>query len=171
GDPDGPAVARVFKVERGAAGEKVALARMVSGTAHVRDRVALGDGREGKVTAIAVYDRGGAERRSEVGAGRIARLWGLADVRVGDTLGARAADDSELWHFAPPTLETVVVPAGGTDRRSLRIALERLADEDPRIALRQDEARGEVSLSLYGEVQKEVVQATLARDFGVDVTF
>jgi len=28
-----------------------------------------------------------------------------------------------------------------------------------------------VSVSLYGEVQKEVIQATLASDFGVDVTF
>jgi ribosomal protection tetracycline resistance protein len=171
GRADGPVAARVFKVERGAAGEKVALARMVSGTARVRDRVALGAGREGKITAIAVYDRGAAERRDEVRAGRIARLWGLADVRIGDTIGTPAADDPEPWHFAPPTLETVVVPAGGTDRRALRVALERLAEQDPLIGLRQDAARGEVSVSLYGEVQKEVVQATLAREFGVDVTF
>ena len=31
--------------------------------------------------------------------------------------------------------------------------------------------RQEISVSLYGEVQKEVIQATLADDFGVDVTF
>jgi ribosomal protection tetracycline resistance protein len=29
----------------------------------------------------------------------------------------------------------------------------------------------EVSVSLYGEVQKEVIQATLASDYGIDVTF
>ena len=28
-----------------------------------------------------------------------------------------------------------------------------------------------MSVSLYGEVQKEVIQATLASDFGIDVTF
>ncbi len=28
-----------------------------------------------------------------------------------------------------------------------------------------------MSVSLYGEVQKEVIQATLANDFGIDVTF
>jgi ribosomal protection tetracycline resistance protein len=77
----------------------------------------------------------------------------------------------EPRHFAPPTLETVVVPAAGADRAALRVALDRLAERDPLINLRQDDARQEVSVSLYGEVQKEVIQATLAADFGVDVTF
>src|SRR5213078_2729798 len=30
---------------------------------------------------------------------------------------------------------------------------------------------GELAVSLYGEVQKEVIQATLAADFGIEVTF
>jgi len=46
-----------------------------------------------------------------------------------------------------------------------------IAEQDPLINLRQDERRGEISVSLYGEVQKEVIQAMLASDFGVDVTF
>ena len=75
-----------------------------------------------------------------------------------------------MRHFAPPTLETVVVPGETADRGALRVALDQLAEQDPLIDVRQDDARGEVSLSLYGEVQKEVIQATLADDFGVDVT-
>jgi ribosomal protection tetracycline resistance protein len=37
--------------------------------------------------------------------------------------------------------------------------------------MRQDDIGQEISVSLYGEVQKEVIQATLANDFGIDVTF
>jgi ribosomal protection tetracycline resistance protein len=37
--------------------------------------------------------------------------------------------------------------------------------------LRQDAARGEISVSLYGEVQKEVISATLIREFGIEVSF
>ncbi|MYW44285.1 hypothetical protein GT346_13400, partial [Streptomyces sp. SID161] len=37
----------VFKVERGPAGEKVACARLFSGTLRVRDRTPYGDGRDG----------------------------------------------------------------------------------------------------------------------------
>src|SRR6266851_7350133 len=38
-DIDGPASGRVFKIERGAAGEKIAYVRMFSGTVRTRDRV------------------------------------------------------------------------------------------------------------------------------------
>ncbi len=51
------------------------------------------------------------------------------------------------------------------------MALDQLAEQDPLINLRQDELRQEIFVSLYGEVQKEVIQATLAGDYGVDVTF
>src|SRR5688572_9344944 len=55
-DPvDGPLAGAVFKVERGRAGEKVALVRLFSGTVRVRDRVKIGDS-AGKVTAIAVFE-------------------------------------------------------------------------------------------------------------------
>ncbi|MGW7257281.1 GTP-binding protein [Streptomyces sp. NPDC054834] len=171
GDPEGPLSGTVFKVERGPAGEKVAYARIFSGTLRTRDRIPFGDGPEGgKVTAIGVFEHGTEVRRDSVGAGRIARLWGLGGIRIGDTLGTVRGTAYE-HHFAPPTLETVVVPGPGTDRRSLHLALTRLAEQDPLIDVRHDEVRGETSVSLYGEVQKEVVQATLADEFGLDVTF
>jgi ribosomal protection tetracycline resistance protein len=133
--------------------------------------VCFGDGGEGKVTAVAVFDRGGAGRRDRAQAGEIARLWGLRDVRIGDAIGAPPDGAPPPWRFAPPTLETVVVARAEADRGALHVALDRLAEQDPLIDLRQDDARGELSLSLYGEVQKEVIQATLAGDFGIDVTF
>jgi len=45
------------------------------------------------------------------------------------------------------------------------------AGVDSLINLRQDDGRQELFASLYVEVQKEVIQATLANEFGVDVTF
>jgi ribosomal protection tetracycline resistance protein len=68
-------------------------------------------------------------------------------------------------------LETVVVPRHAVDRGALRVALDQLAEQDPLINVRQDDTRQEISVSLYGEVQKEVIQATLANDFGLDVSF
>jgi ribosomal protection tetracycline resistance protein len=50
-------------------------------------------------------------------------------------------------------------------------ALAQLAEQDPLINLRQDDRRQELSVSLYGEVQKEVIEATLADDFGLEVGF
>ncbi|CAM5655498.1 Tetracycline resistance protein, tetM/tetO subfamily OS=Streptomyces aurantiogriseus OX=66870 GN=GCM10010251_55080 PE=4 SV=1 [Streptomyces aurantiogriseus] len=155
-------------MERGPAGEKIAYARLFSGTLRTRDRVLFG-GREGKVTAISVFDHGTDVRDEAVAAGRIARLWGLAEVRIGDSVGVPRTAPGQV--FAPPTLETVVVPGPDTDPRSLHLALTQLAEQDPLIGLRHDEVRQETSVSLYGEVQKEVVQATLADEYGLDVTF
>lgn len=162
----GPPEGSVFKVERGPAGEKIAYVRMAAGTLRTRDRLAAG-----KVTAIRVFDDGGARPVTEVSAGRIAKVWGLGGVRVGDHLGAAHGDDAAQPHFAPPTLETVVVPRQARDRGALHAALAQLAEQDPLIDLRQDDLRQEVSVSLYGEVQKEVVQATLEAEYGIGVDF
>ena len=169
GDPDGPLTGRIFKIERGSSAEKIAYARMFSGTVHVRDRLRFGSGHENKVTAVAVFERGPAVQRQAVSAGQIGKLWGLAEARIGDRIG-EAAGGAGL-QFPPPTLESAVVPCDPRDRNRLRVALGQLAEQDPLINLRQDDERQEIYVSLYGAVQKEVIQATLADDFHVAATF
>jgi ribosomal protection tetracycline resistance protein len=158
GDALAPVSGTVFKVERGDAGEKIAYVRMRSGTLRVRDRLA-----RDRVTAISVFDRGAAVRSDAVCAGQIGRVWGLGDVRIGDAIGVGAG--AERRYFAPPTLETVVFPLHDADRGALHVALTQLAEQDPLINLRES------SVSLYGEVQKEVIGATLADDYGIEVGF
>jgi ribosomal protection tetracycline resistance protein len=170
GDEDGPVSGTVFKVERGAAGEKISYVRTFSGTVRTRDRLLFGHGSEAKVTAIEVFEHGSTVRSGSVTAGRIGKLWGLGEVRVGDQIGGLRTP-SDDHYFAPPTLETVVVPSSSEDKGTLHLALSRLADQDPLIDLRQDDTRQEISVSLYGEVQKEIIKATLASDFDLDVTF
>ena len=190
GDADGRVSGSVFKIERGSAGEKVAYVRIFSGTVRTRDRLRFfgsadrdhsGREVEEKVTAISVFDHGAGVRRGPVRAGDIGKLWGLSKIRVGDAIGRphTAAEQPHpgdaggpnIGHFAPPTLDTVVAPRRPEDKGALWIALAQLAEQDPLINVRQDDTRHEISVSLYGEVQKEVIQATLANDFGIDVTF
>jgi ribosomal protection tetracycline resistance protein len=170
GVADGPVSGTVFKIERGESGEKIAYVRMFSGTIRTRERLHFGQGLEEKVTAIAVFERGLAVQRPAVSAGAVAKLWGLSEIQVGDRVGETGTDGAG-HQFPPPTLESVVVAAERDDRGRLRIALAQLAEQDPLIDVRQDDSREELSVSLYGEVQKEVIQATLADDFGLQVTF
>jgi ribosomal protection tetracycline resistance protein len=165
GRPDEPLSATVFKVERGPAGERIAYVRMFAGTLRARTRV------HGElVTGIRVFDRGPARPAPQVVAGQIAQLRGPTGLRVGDTLGeppppARRAKA----HFAPPTLEAVIRPARPGDKGALHAALVDLAEQDPLIGLRQDDDRGELYVSLYGEVQKEVLRAMLDEGHGLAV--
>jgi ribosomal protection tetracycline resistance protein len=166
GGSDGgePLSARVFKIERGPEGDRIAYTRVFSGTVSVRDRFDAG-----KVTALRVFADGEEVQRDAVHAGEIAKLWGLGEIQIGDWLGEprRALEH----HFAPPTFESVVEPRDPADGQRLSVALGQLAEQDPLIDVRQDDTRGETSVSLYGEVQREVIEATLAEDYGLVVAF
>ncbi|MFI0738994.1 GTP-binding protein [Streptomyces sp. NPDC021100] len=187
--PAGPAasaapVGTVFAVERGANGEKTAYLRLFSGTLHRRDRVTLhrhgpdGSAGEltGRITALEVVGAPpGADHRLTPGG--IARLRGLPGVRVGDRLGPTPASDDAsgdggvVPRFAPPSLETVVRPRHPEDTPRLYAALAALADQDPLIGTRPLPDGAGTSLLLYGEVQKEIIAATLGEEFGIEAVF
>ena len=166
-DGEGPLRGTVFKIERGPAGEKLAWLCVSHGTLRVRDRITL-DGAEDRVTGIDLADDGGTHEVGSLPAGRIGRVRGLAHARVGDRFGPDAGDERH-W-FAPPSLETVVDPVRERDRGRLHVALTQITEQDPMVGLRRDED-GELAVSLYGEVQKEVLEATLAAEYGVAVSF
>ena len=175
GDAEAPAIGSVFKVERGPAGEKIAFVRMRTGRIRTRDRLRFHSDHEAKVTTISVFGNGTATTSTTVAAGQIGKLWGLADIQIGDTItaadGEQPATAVQGGFFAPPTLETVIAPEKPSDKGNLQVALAQLAEQDPLINLRQDDIRQETYVSLYGEVQKEVIQTTLAAEFGIEVGF
>src|SRR5207253_9034368 len=121
-----------------------------------------------KVTAVSLFDGGSTVRSASVAAGQIGKLWGLGAIQIGDTIGEPGPRARARHSFAPPTLESIVVPRRVSDKAELYVALTQLAEQDPLINVRRNDDRQEISVSLYGEVQKEVIQATLATDFGLD---
>ncbi len=171
GDPGAAFQAQVFKVERGEAGDRIGLVRIRQGRLHSREYVRMPRQGRAKVTGIEVFADGGRHRVDAVAADLIAAVHGLVDVRIGDWLGRPTEPARVERLFNPPILETVVRPADPRDRGRLHTALSQLAEQDPLIDLRQDDVRQELYLSLYGEVQKEVIQATLSEQYGVAVSF
>ena len=170
-DPDADVSGRVFKIERTASGERVAYVRLFAGTLRPRQRVRVGGGDETKPTSIRVFAPTGAQRRDVLAAGEMGTVRGLGAVRVGDALGEPPPGHDVTARFPRPTLEAVVFAVRPEEQGSLRAALNQLAEQDPLIDVRQDELRHEISVSLYGEVQKEVIQATLERDYGIAADF
>jgi ribosomal protection tetracycline resistance protein len=169
-DPASPAAGQLFKVERSAAGERICSIRMRAGTLAVRDHVVLGGDRVGTVTALEVHEPGGAVGRDRVTAGQIARVRGLTAARIGDYVGSHAASIPELM-FPPPALETAVVAREPGQQVLLHAALNELADVDPLIQLRPDDHQGAVRITVYGEVQQQVIAETLAAEHGIEVDF
>ncbi|WP_329584538.1 TetM/TetW/TetO/TetS family tetracycline resistance ribosomal protection protein [Kitasatospora sp. NBC_01250] len=184
GSGDGALRGTVFKIERGWAGERTAYVRLHSGTLAARADVAFHrperqgavTGLTGRCTAVEVFERGAALVERTAVAGDIAKLRGLKGIRIGDRIGDRPGEGAGPGGpqlFAPPTLETVIRPTRPGDAPQLYEALQQLADQDPLIDVRVDRTQAEprVSVSLYGEVQKEVIKATLAEEHQLDVVF
>ena len=163
---------RVFKIERTPAGERVAYVRLFAGTLRPRQRVRVGGGEEAKPTSIRVFAPAGAPRR-DVARGR----------RDGDGPRPRRGPGRRRDRRAAAGRggDGPLPAAGARGRRrrplrpeqqgSLRAALAQLAEQDPLIDVRQDDHRHEIAVSLYGEVQKEVIRATLERDYGIVADF
>lgn len=175
---DDPLDGEIFKIQRGRGGEKIVYARLRAGKIQARQTVIIGHvdtDRElqtsrTRITGIDAFDEGEVSVASTASAGDIVRLHGLKDVRIGDTLGV-PKPGHRTSSFPPPVLESIVRPVDPAQRHRLNAALADLADQDPLISIRRDTARNLIAVRLYGEVQKEVIAATLETEFGVCALF
>jgi ribosomal protection tetracycline resistance protein len=176
GSPTDPLQASVFKIERDAAGHPLAYVRMRGGTLGSRDDVVRHHrGPDGEVVAVpgraqrvTTSAAGSATSDRPAVAGDIATVVGLPDAEIGDQLGRWDAAYG-LRLFPPPGLESVVVARDPADRARLFDAVRLLSAQDPLIDARRDGADEELTVSLYGEVQREVLVARLAEEFGIEV--
>ncbi|MFF1757129.1 tetracycline resistance ribosomal protection protein Otr(A) [Streptomyces sp. NPDC058266] len=163
----------VFAVRRGPTGERVAYLRLNEGELTERQRVTfLRDASDGSVTEIPGRVTGldvVGRTTGTLTAGNIGELRGVPDVRVGDRLGPRDGR-GHAPGFAPPTLETLVRAVRPGRSAALRSALLDIAGQDPLIHA-EPAPDGSTALLLYGEVQKEVLAATLVQDYGIEAVF
>ncbi len=173
-NPDTSLSAEVFKVQRLPNGERVVICRIWAGELCVRSVVPIvRPGSDAlppaKITGIGLFRDGHVDQVQQAVAGDIVRLHGLADARIGDWLGTPLHD--RVQAFDPPVFEYRVDPADPARRFALNAALADLADGDPLIGLRRDAQTGDAYIRLYGEVQREVVEATLHDEYGLSVAF
>ncbi|HEV2066875.1 MAG TPA: translation factor GTPase family protein, partial [Thermomicrobiales bacterium] len=168
----------VFKIQRTPTGEKVGLARLFSGRLAVREHVTVhhtpddrqADCYSARISGIERYRSGALQTVSEARAGDIVRVHGIPELRIGDVLG-QVLPGTPAARFPPPTLESVIRPEDPADTGRMYAALEQLEEQDPLINVRRGTRDATISLQLYGEVQKEVIEATLGAEYGIPVLF
>lgn len=162
--------ARVYRVSRGAHGERLAWVKVTGGVLRAKEQLSgfdRGATWNEKVDQVRIYDADSFDIAREVPAGRVCAVTGLSQVLPGSALGAEA-------RLAEPVLVPVLsysVGAAGADATTLVQALRELADEDPLLGVAWHEQLQEVHVQLMGEVQREVVARQLLDRFGLEVTF
>lgn len=164
---DAPLSGTVFKIDTEGP-TMISYVRLFGGAVRLRQRLPSLTGRRGsKITGLEVYQGGRPEPSRILTAGQIGRLRGPTELRIGDVIGAPVP--GRRWSFDHPSLDTVITAEPPTDAGRLFAALTQLAAQDPLIGVRQ--VAHELRLSLFGEVQKEVIEATLADEYGLRVRF
>lgn len=173
-----PLSAVVFKIEREASGEKVAYARVFAGSIQVRADVLVHrkthrsetETHSDKVKKLHLFRAGKSVQSTQVGAGDICKIWGLTEVKIGDVVGERSDKIKEL-HFVAPQMEARIEAQEPAKNHELYQALTELAEEDPLIKISKDPFHNELYLRIFGEVQKEVLEAMLQERYGLAVRF
>ncbi|QBD74713.1 TetM/TetW/TetO/TetS family tetracycline resistance ribosomal protection protein [Ktedonosporobacter rubrisoli] len=168
----------VFKLEKEATGEKIAYVRLFSGSISVRTYVRVqrkkSDGSietyTDKLKKLHLFYEGKTVQVQTVMAGEFCKVWGLKDAKIGDVLGEWSAKIRDI-HFADPQLETRIEPRHSGQEHRLYQALLDIAEEDPLIRVLKDDFHKEIYVRLFGEVQKEVIEAILKEKHGLDVQF
>lgn len=167
----GEFAARVYRVSRGARGERLAWVKVTGGT--LRAKMQLSGSDRGvpwqeKVNEVRLYQGASFETVAEVPAGRVCAVTGLSHVVPGSPLGAEPAGERPAL---APVLSYRVIPEPGADVPALVRALRELADEDPTLGVTWHERLQEAHVQLMGEVQQDVVAQLLLERHGMRVTF
>jgi ribosomal protection tetracycline resistance protein len=168
----------VFKIEKEASGEKIAYVRVFTGSIHVREHITVSrkknerevETRTDKVKKLHVFMEGRTIQSPKVGAGEFCKVWGLKEIRIGDVVGEWSDRIKDL-HFVAPQMEARIEAKYQEQSHQLYRALVELSEEDPLIKVMKDTFHHEIYLRLFGEVQKEVIEAMLQENYGLAVQF
>jgi len=175
---DTPLSGVVFKLEKEAAGEKIAYVRVFSGSINVREYVPVHRNKNeseiethtDKIKKLHIFCEGKTVQTQKVEAGEFCKVWGLKDVKIGDIVG-EWSDKIKDIHFADPQIETRIEAQQKEESHSLYQALMELSEEDPLIKVLRDDFHNEIYIRLFGEVQKEVIETILKENYGLAVQF
>ena len=168
-DPKAPFTALAFKIASDAFAGKLTFFRVYSGTLKAGE-MAL-NASTGKKERMGRLLRMHANKREEVPqatAGEIVAAVGLKSVRTGDTLTDVAHPlVLESMDFPEPVIDIAIEPKTKADEEKLKLALERLAEEDPTFQVRVDKETGQTLIAGMGELHLEILRDRMVREFGV----
>ena len=105
----------------------------------------------------------------EIGAGDIAAIVGIKEVRTGATFCDPAHPIIlEGIDFAEPPVSIAVEPKSKADQEKMGIALNRLSEEDPTFRVHTDDETGQTIMSGMGELHLEILIDRMKREFNVE---
>ncbi len=167
--------ARVFKISRDSAGNRLTHLKLTGGSLKVKmvvDNSGSANSEEElwqeKVNQIRMYNGAGFEAVDEVVAGEVCVVTGLTKTKAGQGLGAECA--SELPMLEPVLNYRLELPEDADPIKVLG-QLRQLEEEEPLLHIVWQEANKEIHAQVMGEVQIEILKNMILERFGLEVEF
>ncbi|GAA2106183.1 elongation factor G [Actinomadura alba] len=167
---DEPLAALAFKIMTDPHLGKLTFVRIYSG--RLESGAAVLNSVKGRKERVGKIYRMHAAKRQEMGsagAGDIVAVMGLKQTTTGETL----CDDRdpvvlESMDFPTPVIEVAIEARSRGNGERLRLAIQRLAEEDPSFQVHTDEETGQTVIGGMGELHLEIVVDRMEREFGVE---
>ncbi|MGQ9493499.1 MAG: elongation factor G [Anaerolineae bacterium] len=168
-DPSEPTAALIFKIVTDPYMGRLVFFRMYSGILrHGQILLNTNRGEKERTGRIVRVHANHREEVEEICAGDIGAVLGFKAAATGETLCDPARPVVlEKITFPAPVVSLAVEPQSKADMAKLGLCLQRLADEDPTIHVRQDERTGQTIVSGMGELHLEVFVERMRREFNV----
>jgi elongation factor G len=164
-EPSEAPLVQVFRTNNGGQGGKVSWARVWRGK--LKDGATLNAVRVGGIWRA---PGGEPAKIAEATAGEIVALGRLEGIPTGAVLGDPGTAVTVFPEPPPPVYAMAINTADRKDDVRLSGAMQKLAEEDPSLTIRQDPETGETVLSGQGEMHLRSVMERLAGTYGVPVT-
>jgi len=165
------AVAQVMKTIHTAHGGKLSIARILAGT--IADGTELQVAGGGDVKVSGIYRMLGKDQHklSSAKAGETVALGKLDDARTGATLTAGKAPAKPLVELSTPqpVFAMALRPKERKDDVKLSSAVQRIADEDPSLAVHHHQDTGETVISGHGEMHLRVTVERLENKYQIPI--
>lgn len=166
--------ARVFKITRDTAGNRLTYLKVTGGELRVKMLVgngqSCGDGEawEEKADQLRIYSGVQYQVCDRVEAGGICAVTGLTKTFAGQGLGMET--ENEIPVLEPVLTYQLILPEG-CDAISVLGKLRQLEEEEPELHPVWREKTGEIHVQVMGEVQIEILKRLIEERFGLEVEF
>ncbi len=167
--------ARVFKIGRDTAGNRLTYLKVTGGKLRVKMFVRNTNSAaekeqiwEEKADQLRIYDGAKYHTEEEIPAGGICAVTGLSQTFAGQGLGYESENGLPILE---PVLTYQIILPEGNDPITVLGQLKQLEEEDPQLHLLWKEETREIHVQVMGQVQIEILKSLIWERFGLDVAF
>ena len=156
--------ARVFKIARDDAGNRLTYMKLMGGSLQVREMIG-----DEKVTGIRIYSGEKYESRDRVEAGEVCVVTGLKGTKAGGGLGSLSG--SEIGSVLKQVMSYKVELPEDEPAHVFLPKIREISEEIPELSVKYSEEKKEINISLMGEVQTEVLKHLIKERYNVVIGF